>query len=58
MDNVINLRLKRKAKARDEAAAKAAENRTTFGRAKAEKKLTILLNTKAEKALDGHKCKE
>ena len=58
MGEVVNLRLKRKAKARDEAADKAAENRAHFGRAKSEKKLTILLNTKAEKALDGHKREE
>ena len=55
MGEVVNLRLRRKAKARDDAAEQAAQNRAQFGRAKAEKNLTILLQEKADKALDGHK---
>ena len=58
MGDVVNLRLKRKAKVRDEAADKAAEKRANFGRSKSEKKLTTLLNAKAQKDLDGHSRKE
>ena len=58
MGEVVNLRLKRKAKSRDDAADKASENRASFGRRKDEKKLTTLLNSKAAKALDGHKREE
>ena len=58
MGEVVNLRLKRKAKSREEAADKASENRAAFGRRKDEKKLTTLLNSKAAKALDGHKREE
>lgn len=58
MGDVVNLRLKRKVKAREEAADKAAENRDSFGRRKDEKKLTTLLNSKAAKDLDGHKRQE
>ena len=58
MGEVVNLRLKRKAKSRDEAADKASENRASFGRHKDEKKLTTLLNSKAESALDGHQREE
>ncbi|TVR10030.1 MAG: DUF4169 family protein [Salinarimonadaceae bacterium] len=47
---IVNLRLARKRKAREEAEAKAADNRVKFGRAKAEKSLTA-----ATKALDGKK---
>lgn len=58
MGEVVNLRLKRKVKAREEAADKAAENRASFGRRKDEKKLTTLLNSKAAKDLDGHQREE
>ena len=58
MGDVVNLRLKRKAKSREEAADKASENRASFGRRKDEKKLTTLLNSKAAKALDGQKREE
>jgi hypothetical protein len=54
MGEVVNLRLKRKAKMRAEAADKAAENRATFGRSKAEKDLTSAQKDKAERSLDGH----
>jgi hypothetical protein len=56
--DVVNLRLKRKAKTREEATDKAAENRGQFGRRKDEKKLTTLLNSKAQSDLDGHKREE
>ena len=55
MGEVVNLRLKRKAKAREDAADKAAENRAVFGRSKAEKDLTSARNKQAESKLDGHK---
>lgn len=55
MGEVVNLRLKRKAKLRDEAADKAGENRVKFGRSKAEKNLTSTRNAQAESKLDGHK---
>ena len=58
MGDVVNLRLKRKVKLREEAADKASENRATFGRRKDDKKLTTLLNSKAESDLDGHKRQE
>ncbi len=58
MGEVVNLRLKRKAKVRAEAAEQAEENRAAFGRRKDEKKLTILLKDQAEKSLDGHKRDE
>ena len=58
MGDVVNLRLKRKAKVREDKADKASENRVTFGRHKHEKKLTTLLNSKAESDLDGHKRQE
>ena len=58
MGDVVNLRLKRKAKSREEAADKASENRASFGRRKDEKTLTTLLNSKAESDLDGHKREE
>jgi hypothetical protein len=55
MGEIVNLRHARKAKAREEADRRAQENRATFGRSKAEKKLTKA-NQEAERAkLDGHK---
>lgn len=50
--DVINLRQFRKAKSRVESEKQAEQNRLTFGRSKAEKKLTEALNAKAEKTLD------
>lgn len=55
MGEVVNLRLKRKAKAREQAADQASENRVQFGRSKAEKELTSARNQQAESRLDGHK---
>ncbi|MBV2183354.1 MAG: DUF4169 family protein [Rhizobium sp.] len=50
--DVVNLRQFRKVKARTEKERQAEQNRLTFGRSKAEKKLTDALNAKAEKTLD------
>ncbi len=58
MGEVVNLRLKRKDKARAEAAEKAVENRAAFGRPKSEKELMAARLDKAERALDGHKREE
>ena len=53
--DVVNLRQFRKAKTRTQKEKQAEQNRLTFGRSKAEKKLTDALNAKAEKTLDqGH----
>ncbi|CAN7445524.1 DUF4169 family protein [Pararhizobium sp. LjRoot238] len=48
--DVVNLRQFRKQKARTEKDRLAEQNRISFGRTKAEKKLTRTLNDKAEKA--------
>lgn len=50
--DVVNLRQFRKQKARAEKDRTAEQNRISFGRTKAEKKLTTALNEKAEKALE------
>lgn len=50
--DVVNLRQFRKARTRSEKEKQAEQNRLTFGRSKAEKKLTKALNAKAEKTLD------
>lgn len=55
MSEVINLRQKRKEKARTDKDKKAAANRAKFGRSKAEKKVTELTTQKAERLLEGHK---
>lgn len=54
MADVINLRRARKAKAREDAAAKAAENRARFGRTKAQKAQDEDERRRAERKLDGH----
>ncbi|WP_349434849.1 DUF4169 family protein [Pararhizobium sp. A13] len=48
--DVVNLRQFRKQKARTEKDKLAEQNRISFGRTKAEKKLTRTLNDRAEKA--------
>jgi Domain of unknown function (DUF4169) len=53
--DLINLRLKRKAKKRDQATELAAENRAKYGRSKAEKSVTAQEQALAAKNLDGHK---
>jgi len=52
---VVNLNKARKARARTEAEAQAAQNRLTFGRTKAEKALTVARNDKLAKDADAHK---
>lgn len=49
-DNVINLRLARKARARAEAEKQAVENRARFGQTKTEKKTRKAENARATKA--------
>lgn len=49
---IVNLRQFRKKQARSEKERQAEQNRISFGRSKAEKKLTEALNEKAEKAHD------
>ena len=51
---IINLRQARKQRARDEKAARAAENRSRFGRSKAERALEEQSLARAEHKLDGH----
>ena len=55
MAEIVNLRQARKAKARAKAEDAAAANRASFGRTKAEKKLTKVEREAAERKLDGHK---
>lgn len=53
MGDVVNLRLARKAKARDAAQEQAASNRAKFGRTRAEKQRDALDAARAERLLDG-----
>ena len=55
MAEIVNLRQTRKRKARDEKDKEAEANRLAFGRTKAEKQVTKLEKTRADKSLDGHK---
>lgn len=55
MSEIINLRRARKEKARAEADARAAANRATHGRTKADKSISKARMEKAAKDLDGHK---
>jgi len=55
MTEVINLRQKRKAKARTEKDKKAAENRRIHGRTKAEKQQEKQEAERMSRHLDGHK---
>jgi hypothetical protein len=55
MADVVNLRRARKAKARAEADGSAQENRVTFGRTKAEKKLSQAEKDAARRKHAGHK---
>jgi len=52
---IINLRQVRKQKARAEAEKTAEQNRISFGRTKAERKLTEAERDKAARHIDGHK---
>jgi hypothetical protein len=51
---VVNLNRARKDRARAADKAKAAENRVTFGRTKAEKRAAKVERERTDKALDGH----
>ena len=53
--DVINLRLVRKQRARDEASSKADRNRRLFGRTVAEKAADAAAKTRIEKTLDSAK---
>jgi hypothetical protein len=53
MGEVINLNKARKRKAREQAAAQAAENRARFGRTKEQKQLDAAAAEEAQKRLDG-----
>ena len=55
MAEIINLRQARKQKARVEKEARAAENRVSFGRTKAEKNLTKAEQDMARSRLEAHK---
>ncbi len=55
MSEVVNLRLARKRKAREQADADAAVRRAEFGRAKGEKQLTAARRELDERALDAHR---
>ncbi|HEV7338585.1 MAG TPA: DUF4169 family protein [Bosea sp. (in: a-proteobacteria)] len=55
MAEIVNLRRARKAKARSEAEAQAAQNRIEFGRTKAERKLTEAEKALQAARLEGHR---
>lgn len=55
MAEIVNLRLARKRKARDDAAALAADNRARHGRTKAEKQRDLAERSAARSFLDGHR---
>jgi hypothetical protein len=52
---IVNLNRARKAKAGDQAKARAAANRASFGRTKAQKAADRAEKAKADAVLDGHK---
>ena len=54
MAEIINLRHARKAKARSQAQAEAAENRAKHGRPKAERETSGKVKSLAERRLDAH----
>ena len=58
MAEIVNLRRARKDRARAAKDARAAENRTQFGRGKAEKRATKSQRERAETGLDGKKLGE
>ncbi len=55
MNEIVNLRRARKAKARVAAEAEAAANRAAHGRSKTEKKRAQLEQDAAKRKLEGHK---
>jgi hypothetical protein len=58
MADIVNLRKARKAKAHAEADAKAAENRTRFGRPKAERAAGEAEARLARRRLEAHRLKD
>lgn len=55
MAEIINLKRARKQKARQESEAQAEQNRISFGRSKAERRLSEAERDKASRLLDGHR---
>ncbi len=55
MSEIVNLRQAKKRRARAEKEAKAAANRTQFGRSKAERKKTATERARDKRDLDGKK---
>jgi hypothetical protein len=55
MAEIVNLRSFRKQKARAEAGKAAEQNRVSFGRSKAERRLADAERDKAGRQLDGHR---
>ncbi|AMJ60611.1 DUF4169 family protein [Bosea sp. PAMC 26642] len=55
MAEIVNLRRARKQRARQDAEAQAQQNRLTFGRTKAERRITEATREKAERDLEGHR---
>jgi len=55
MADIVNLNQVRKAKARDDRQQQAKDNRAKFGRSKADKDVVHRLETKADRALEGHR---
>ena len=55
MAEIVNLNRARKAKAGEQAKARAAENRVSFGRTKGQKAKASAAKAKSEAMLDGHK---
>jgi hypothetical protein len=55
MPEIVNLRLARKTRERSRKEAQAEQNRTTFGRTKADRRLAELERARAERELDGRR---
>jgi hypothetical protein len=55
VSEIVNLNRARKAKHRAAAQIKSAQNRTAFGRTKAEKTVAQVEKAKSDASLDGHK---
>lgn len=58
MAEIVNLRQVRKRKAKDAEEKVAAQNRTLFGRTKAEKKFETAVSEKAERFLDARRLEK
>ena len=55
MADIVNLNRARKAKARSDKEAQAAQNRIAFGRTKAEKQQAAAEKARADRQIDDHK---